>query len=627
MEHANYIQASSAAEHRSRDGDGGVKVLEDKFKNIQHDLPHEDVTNVVSSKALLRSLSVDKIGLSELFTGLWSTQDAEKEPKSVKVLAGSSENLENPRSGCPSPMEVSKLIRAMSEMERIGQASFTVVRTPPLAAVWTITFIRWCLGIEPYIRRMPDEQLVLKQVKSNVLVEIGHYETTTFSIKTFKTSQGILELLWASQSTLTRPVAWGGMMRIKTYFNTRLQKIQSSYRILRLASTLLFLASETDNCFNPIKSSTFMLAGLTSSNLISLVAMYFDIKDPANQIGLQKPTELREIWNRYPRIAAEAASELFGEIVVSAYLENVHDQVDPEIYVECGHSPIYQVVPSELVLLICDFLLIGPGPETERNRLLDGAFDGSLEGGLDNLLGARFTNAASGSTVASSNKGQVTYLRLLETLEFHPRYMHRKIALPGWLQFEEQRYPFMTGVEDRGNEFDLRFDEVQTNDYSDQPFESKILEDNPRWMLSADDEHLQIYLAPYRDRNVSLEVRPSMLGASGITMFIEECSSTCATLTTYLPDLRYCRTVAAALSESHAYSIRVLYSSQTQIDFSYALAAVGRWTERTRYSDTAAFFSFVCEGACLACMCYKATNFVQGNMWSQSARAVIVIIL
>jgi hypothetical protein len=218
--------------------------------SVQQELLVQPIQNATSSETVLGSLSVTPLGISNLFSSIWSFAQDHGETRNLGTThLGSSLKPEKWKSGYSSPSESSKLLRAMREMDRIIEASVVIVRTPSLAAVWVIACIRWCLGVEPYIRRMPCEELVLKQFQSCVLVDIGEYGSTDFSVKTFKATGGIQELLWESKTRLIKPSAWNGMINIKTYFNTRLRKIQSSYRLLCLTSTFLSLASEIEHCF------------------------------------------------------------------------------------------------------------------------------------------------------------------------------------------------------------------------------------------------------------------------------------------------------------------------------------------------------------------------------------------
>lgn len=265
---------------------------------IQQGLIDQQIQNAVTSETVLAQSSLRNLGCSELFSGTWTSvqvkKDASLRPKTIGsdrewVLEGRAMT----KSFCPSAGDISNLVRAMSEMSRLGEASFTIVQTPPSTAAWVITFIRWCLGVEPYIRRLNGQQLVLKQSESHVLVEIDEYGSTTFGVRTFKTFQGIHELLWESQSAVIQPVPWTGMMKIKTYFNTRLQKLRTSYHLPYLSHvlvTFLVLASNLEQIYQQYcAKNRFPLTWQFQSRrrLISLIAMYFDIEDPWSQINRQ----------------------------------------------------------------------------------------------------------------------------------------------------------------------------------------------------------------------------------------------------------------------------------------------------------------------------------------------------
>lgn len=348
---------------------------------------------------------------------------------------------------------------------------------------------------------MPGEELVLKQSQIFVLVEIGEYQSIDFSVKTFKTTGGIQELLWESKAHFIKPSAWNGMINIKTYFNTRLCKIQSSYHLLRLTSTFLFLASELEHCFDRWKQRNLTFCGISSKTLVALIASLLDVKDPTLQINRQKHSELSEVWAKYPKIVVtEEAIELFLEMMISALLENIDDDPSLDIYVGLTAYPHRSIVPYELVSVVYDFLLC-----SLRERVSIEPSDFRLEMSSLRLPGAQHELADGGLAVASSSKGQVTYLSLLETLSPYSHSMHRRVVLPGWLQQEDRRYTYMTGGEI--NQFDLRMSIVQIGDYQEEPFPDANSTENFSWMLSADDDYLQLYLAPYLTMNASLDIR------------------------------------------------------------------------------------------------------------------------
>ena len=44
------------------------------------------------------------------------------------------------------------LTRALGKLERIGEATFVIIKTPACVAVWIIAFVDWCLGVKPQIK-------------------------------------------------------------------------------------------------------------------------------------------------------------------------------------------------------------------------------------------------------------------------------------------------------------------------------------------------------------------------------------------------------------------------------------------------------------------------------------------
>jgi len=169
---------------------------------VQQELLVQPIQNATASETVLGSLSVTHLGISDLFSDIWSFSQNQGETRNAGTThLGSSLKPEKWKSGYPSPSEISKLLRAMREMDRVGEASFTIARTPSLAAVWVITFIRWCLGVEPYIRRMPGEELVLKQSQSCVLVEIGEYGPTNFQRKEIQDHRWYLGVVVGKQDS------------------------------------------------------------------------------------------------------------------------------------------------------------------------------------------------------------------------------------------------------------------------------------------------------------------------------------------------------------------------------------------------------------------------------------------
>lgn len=93
-------------------------------------------------------------------------------------------------------------------MERLGEATFTIVTTPSITAVWVVAFTKWCLSVKPSIRGLSQDSvlrdgLVLRQPESRALVEIDGLSSKEFTVRTFKKIEDMNQLLWQSRSTVS----------------------------------------------------------------------------------------------------------------------------------------------------------------------------------------------------------------------------------------------------------------------------------------------------------------------------------------------------------------------------------------------------------------------------------------
>jgi len=72
------------------------------------------------------------------------------------------------------------MIQVFRDMERLGEATFTITTTPSVTAVWVVGFTKWCLGVKPSMRGLSQDSmlhdgLVLGQPESRALVDIEDY--------------------------------------------------------------------------------------------------------------------------------------------------------------------------------------------------------------------------------------------------------------------------------------------------------------------------------------------------------------------------------------------------------------------------------------------------------------------
>ena len=100
------------------------------------------------------------------------------------------------------------MIQAFGDKERLGEATFTIITTPSVTAVWVVVFTKWCLSVEPCILGLSQDSVlhdgfVLKQPESRVLVGIDGLSSKKFTMKIFKKIEDMNQPLWQSRSTVS----------------------------------------------------------------------------------------------------------------------------------------------------------------------------------------------------------------------------------------------------------------------------------------------------------------------------------------------------------------------------------------------------------------------------------------
>ncbi|KAF3390143.1 hypothetical protein DPV78_011649 [Talaromyces pinophilus] len=109
-------------------------------------------------------------------------------------------------------------------------------------------------------------------------------------------------------------------------------------------------------------------------------------------------------------------------------------------------------------------------------------------------LNSRLLDLAGGLGLATSDRGQVAYLSVLESLTIKPQCMYKWQVFLGWLQYEGETYAYISGT-GRSHLADiLNFREVSTRDYSSDRLHMKpVSETHNLWMHSVEDNHLLVY--------------------------------------------------------------------------------------------------------------------------------------
>ena len=585
---------------------------------IKSDLDRHDIREASSSTTVMETFSLPQLGLSHLFTGVWKAS----ERSSLRETSKDFRPTARQRSSCPPVSAITAIIRAMSEMERLGEATFTTIQTPPSTAVWVIAFVRWCLGVEPYIRSLQGKSLILKQCRSNVLVEIGNAEGKGFVVRTFKSMGSIDKMLWECRLSLeyAKRNGWCGMAKIKTFFNTRLRNLQSLYRLYHIKDSLLLLAWKiTDRIHDPSPWATRPFQ--SSQTLVMLVAKYFDVDNPFEKLRLLDRSGLEDTWLRLGYQRAELAAELYLEVLISSLIENVHLQDDPDVFVETLSVRSYCTIPTDLLRPVTEFLLGQlPASSTIALRHPD------AEEALLSLLGLDYLPPGDSQALAKSARGQVAYLSVLETLTINSRCMYQWRVFPGQLEYEGETYAYISGVGTNRLEDFRKVSENPADNYSSTPFRAEqISKSYDLWMCSTEDNHLVVYWVPNPEQNPYLDIRSSLVGAERL-VFLDKCGSTCMPLSDFSADLVYCKTVAAALFDPQPWSFRVLCLNPGAPERFLAQAIIGEEIHIQTENQANKILAICCGKACISCACKRAADFLEdSNPLFQDETRIIII--
>lgn len=122
----------------------------------------------------------------------------------------------------PLAVEIGRMIGAMSEIERLGEASHAIFKIPSAIAAWVISLVKWCLGRPPTIQRSQSNvdretgrnDICIFQKNSKVTVQISDDVLDKVHIQVFKKLES-LDLLWEHASRDIKGSPWLGMINVK----------------------------------------------------------------------------------------------------------------------------------------------------------------------------------------------------------------------------------------------------------------------------------------------------------------------------------------------------------------------------------------------------------------------------
>ena len=274
------------------------------------------------------------------------------------------------RVGKPSPpllpckSVIFDLVRALAELERIGDTEFLIVRTPASTATWIITFIDWCLGAKPTVRGLASTNQskpeIVHEQGSQVLVEIFQSlaDLREPDCITFKKLGCFKRLLGESQSFFkTRDCQlWMGMIKFSTYFRTRMRELQTIIEFSELNMTLKMLITELADRYTLSATDPPELCAKAFPPVVELLRLLSKLTgidyDSRSTFEVSNPEAIRAIWLRRPDSELDEITNLFEELLVASLFENAHMHNELELYIAQRWKGWTTQIPSHAFSLL-----------------------------------------------------------------------------------------------------------------------------------------------------------------------------------------------------------------------------------------------------------------------------------
>ena len=265
-------------------------------------------------------------------------------------------------------------------------------------------------------------------------------------------------------------------------------------------------------------------------------------------------------------VRVEQISELFLEFLILSLIENAYDN-NPNLFIDTKinnrFGDVFPILSKEISQFLTDSPLPSNASVVDYPQICDS---------LSRLLGAY---VAAEMPLKLSQKGQVSYMPVLDTLETgeDPVFMSR--VFPGSLQFEEARYLYAQAEDNTDIGDTLDFTKVSPQDFSLHPFKATVRPSRSTWLCSPEDDHLNIYLVP--DVNKDFSINPQLIpDAHRSVVFLKRCRPKCPNIDDFRLDLLYCKTIGATLSHSKAQIFRIYSCFGSPADLLFAQAVLER---------------------------------------------------
>jgi hypothetical protein len=523
------------------------------------------------------------------------------------------------------------LVRALAELERLGEATFLIVRTPACIATWIIAFVDWCLGIKPIVRGLAHDEEQTKEIvhhrESKVLIEVfpTSADLRKPNIVTFKKMGSLDKLLSENQSFFKTQQPWTGMVKASTYFQTRIHDLQTFHGLFNIVDSLTMLIRDLTDRFQTSESPFPHFSSKPfpeSDKLLRLLwRLLTDDHNSKHKLILPSSQDVQAVWKGREYKDVAKVAELFEEFLIASLFENLH--MDDEIDVYFSQRWKGWKVPSSPLLRLIIAHLQGQLELTQTLVISSTTIDHmmlELTGGW----------SGSGKPLIASSKGQVSYSSFIENMELDGRCMGARRVYPGLLRFEGQTYDYARS-EDNTKLFDtLNISKISSQDFSSEPFRAPnrlFDEADSTWLGSAQEHHMSFYFVPSLEQRLSLNPLLFFEASEGLS-FMQGCRVPQCAPKPRQNEVLYCRTIAAALSPTKPQAIRVLSSWGRRAHSLFVKAALAElWLNQDEPFGFPVHnaFTVVRGSSCQACACAEGLESLQS--FTETGVKTILIVL
>lgn len=517
-------------------------------------------------------------------------------------------------SGCPPASAISQLLRAIAEVDRMGEAKISsiVIVVPAAFASWVITLVYWCLGMEPEIRLdVQSDQINNKSAgKSKVTIEVASSNSKMFTVKTFYRLDDLEELFWENKSFVTASTPWFGMVKPKTFFESRLRELQTRHDLTNVVDALFYMAQNLSSAFHMThvgqNEAWTSRAFPHEEDIFKLIARLYNIDSiPKKLAKLEKHASLG-IWTK-KTAKCTAVSELFLEILLLSAIENAHlDDNDIDIFISCDKGGATRL-DKTLVQFISNFLKTGQG--SQNLNILPARFQQLVLA----FVAADQRCEDGSSPLISAKNGQVVYLSLLETYTMHAHCPLSYRVYPGSLRYSNQKFLYAS-AENLTRLGDTFSEKLADKEFSSEAVLFKPVEDprgESQWFCSMEDNHLTMYLAPYLNSDISLNPALFVRAVQSVIVLLK-CETSCSTMEDVEDKITFTESLGTALLSTYPRLIRILTCSDNPMDALFIQAAlVELWSNTVEFQGIPAEnVLLIAQGqSCLPCACRKALSF------------------